>query len=308
MITFVVNCSSASGQGGKVWTRVKDIMKKEREPYRVYYTEYKGHAAKIAAHLSRGDEDHPVVLLGGDGTINEFINGIHDFHKIRLGVIPAGSGNDFVNGLGLPASPEKALEAILRCSRGEHGTMRIDLGRIDFDGKHRYFAISSGMGLDAIVCRRAQDSRLKKLLNTLHLGKLVYLILTVSSLFSMETSRVRILFRDGVRKRAGKMIFFAAMNLPAEGGGVPMAPRACADDGRLSFCLAGGVPKWKTFFLLPFLALARHEKLKCFAMHDSAGCRVTANVPVVIHADGEYVGTFRDVTYRCIPGVLELMV
>ena len=84
------------------------------------------------------------------------------------------------------------------------------------------------------------------------------------------------------------MIFAASMNLPAEGGGVPMAPDASPQDGLLSLSSAAGIAKWRTFFLLPLLVAAKQEGIKGFNIRDEKGFRVVLDKPMVLHADGEY--------------------
>ena len=83
----------------------------------------------------------------------------------------------------------------------------------------------------------------------MHLGKLTYLMLTVQTLFSMKTFGAQVSV-DEETYTYEKMIFAAAMNLHAEGGGVPMAPKSTPYDGKLSLSSAAGISKWKTFWLL----------------------------------------------------------
>ena len=158
--------------------------------------------------------------------------------------------------------------------------------------------ISSGVGMDAIVCKNTITSRAKKVLNKIGLGKLTYLVITVQSLFSMETADVNVDF-DGKESSMKKMIFTAAMNVRTEGGGVPMAPNADVRDGKLSFCSIHGIPKWKTFFYLPLLVMAKHEKIKGVGITDCQNARLKSHTPMVLHTDGEYLGDVFDVEYIC---------
>lgn len=321
MIYFIVNSKSKSGNAAKTWIRVREVLRKEQVLFKAFETKYRGHAAALAEKLSGLPENEiQIVVVGGDGTVNEVINGIKNFDRVVLGVIPTGSGNDFARGLGISGTPEKCIYRILEGS----GTKRLDLGRVSWSGceKPRYFAISSGIGMDAIVCKKALKSKLKDRLNSLHMGKLTYLILTLQTLFSMKTSHVYVRYQGVAvcKNRAGyleignvkqksynKLIFAAAMNLRAEGGGIPMAPKADAGDGRLSMCIAHGVPKWRTFFVLPFLVLAKHEKLKCFDVTDFKKCDMHTDAPVVLHADGEYCGYVTDVHFECAAGILRII-
>lgn len=96
--------------------------------------------------------------MGGDGTINEVINGICDFSKVKIGIIPTGSGNDFVRGMGITKNPKTIIEKVINNSDEK----LIDLGIATTEFGRRYFAISGGIGLDAIVCKKALESKQKK--------------------------------------------------------------------------------------------------------------------------------------------------
>ena len=113
---------------------------------------------------------------------------------------------------------------------------------------------------------------------------------------------------DGKDIEYKKLIFMAAMNLMAEGGGVPIAPSARQDDGKLSFCAAWGIGKCQAFLVLPLLALGKHEKLKCFDFKNGEEVLVRASSPVVLHADGEYCGDVNWAAFRCIPRTMNVFV
>lgn len=306
MLYFIVNPKSRTGKGLNIWRDVKKYLKDNNIKYKAMDTKYEGHATELAKELCKLPYDKiNLVVIGGDGTINEVLNGITDFDKINFGVIPTGSGNDFARGLGIKGNPVEQLVKIIMSEK----TDAIDIGKVTWgeEEKSRYFAISSGVGLDAIVCKKALTSKLKTFLNKLHLGKLTYIILTVQTLFSMTTADFKVKL-DGEERDLTKVIFSAAMNFRAEGGGVPMAPRADAKDGLLSVCMVHTIPKWRTFFCLPFLCAAKHEKIKGFDIVNCKKCEIEISEPVVLHADGEYVEDVNVVTFECVPGRLNLIV
>lgn len=311
MIYFIVNEHSRTGEGTEIWKEVKAELNKRNVEYKAYVTEYPEHAFLLAEEItSLSSEEIKLVVLGGDGTINEVINGIKHFEKVRFGILPTGSGNDMARGLGVKGTPTENLERILKAvESGKEHDYRMDLGEVCWNGgkRPRLFAISAGVGLDALVCKKAMTSKLKKILNKLHLGKLTYLLLTIQSLFSMETVELSIKADEKGILNKRKAIFSAAMNLRAEGGGVPMAPHAVAHDGKLSVCCLSGISKLQGFLYLPFLVMAKHEKLNCFEIINSKECRLHAKTPMVLHADGEYCGDVTDVTFRCLPGKLRVM-
>ncbi|MBO7638982.1 MAG: hypothetical protein J6S91_08405, partial [Treponema sp.] len=267
MYYFIVNERGGSGKARKTWQKVKRLLDEKNITYSVLTTSMETTATILARNVSSLDGEVNLVVVGGDGTINEVLNGIGDFEKVQLGVIPTGSGNDFARGLGLPKNSVKALNKILDCDAPK----KIDLGKVILDdGNHRLFGISSGLGMDAIVCKKALSSKLKDALNKFGLGKFIYVIYTVQTLFSMQTETASMSFDDGTSVDLPKMIFAAFMNFPAEGGGVKMSPNALADDGKISLCTASGIKKIKTFFDFPFLIAGKHGKLKGFLQKDSS--------------------------------------
>lgn len=305
MYYFIVNDHGGSGKAAKTWLTVETALKEKQIPYEAHKTNSVGHATQLAKEITSKEGKLTLVVVGGDGTLNEVLNGISDFDRVSLGVIPTGSGNDFAGGAGIPSDPHKSLELMLNAGEGK----MIDIGRVDTElEKGKVFGISSGIGMDAIVCKKALTSKLKNFLNKIGLGKLTYLILTVQTLFSMATEPVKLRFDGGEEEVYDKLIFLASMNYRAEGGGVPMAPDADPCDGELSMCLASGIPRWKAFLDLPVLVMAKHKKLKGFTLRNFKTLDVTCENPMVLHRDGEYGGDVREVHFECMPKKLRLLV
>ena len=288
MYYFIVNTHARTGNAVHIWDEVKSVLNKDEIPYKAFKTLFGGHATELARELTK-DATEPVniIVLGGDGTINEVVNGIVDFDKVRIGVIPTGTGNDFARNLGINGTPEEMIHDILRADK----VTKLDVGVVrwgDQGQKKRLFNISSGIGLDALVCKKALTSKVKRICNSLHLGKLSYLVLTVQSLFSMKTYSGAFKLRKHGECSYGKVVFAAAMNLRAEGGGVPMAPSSNPCDGLIPFCIVADVPRFILPFYLIRLVLSKHENLKCFhTLHDTE-CYIHTDTPAVLHADGEY--------------------
>lgn len=325
MLHFIVNIRGGSGQAFITWNKIQKILKDRKIEHKVHVTQRAGHASQIARELSvSGGEDMRLVVVGGDGALNEVINGIgknekgeadiSNFSKVKIGLIPTGSGNDFSRGMKIPRhSPEKALDLILNAGDGR----RIDLGKAtvldDEDGgtggkgRESLFAISSGFGLNAIVGTGINTAKIKKILNFIRLGKLSYGLYTLQTLFTMKTYSVRLKFDDDEAKSFRKMIFIANMNFSAEGGGVPMSPEALGDDGELSMCMAHGVPKILTFFFFPFLLLGAQKHLPGFFMRNYRTLEIESDMPSVLHTDGEFRGNTRHVKWEAVPGAMTFL-
>jgi YegS/Rv2252/BmrU family lipid kinase len=306
MYYFIVNKTSGSGRSEKVWREVEQELKTRKIRYRAYFTNHRGHAGKLADLICAKDQEQIyLVVVGGDGTVNEVINGMHHFEKISFGYIPTGSGNDFARGLKIKARPKENLIHILE----EKQIVAMDLGEVWWKGckKKQLYAISSGIGLDAFVCKQALHSRLKKVLNKMGMGSLTYICLTLKALVSMPTTTARITFDDTVTRTYEKMVFIVGMNLPYEGGGVPMAPKASATDGKISVCCVWGIPRLKAFLMFPFLILGKHEKKKGFEVIECEKFDLHIEQMMVLHADGEYCGDVQDIKFKCLPDKLKII-
>lgn len=318
MLYFIVNRGSGAGKSKAVWRQAKKCMIDSGIEYKAYGTKYKGHATQIADMLCQLPVDKvSIVIIGGDGTIHEVLNGITDFQKVRIGIIPAGSGNDFARGLKIGHDAKANVTQIAIHDRQDN-IRNVDLGcvLVEDEPLPRVFGISSGLGMDAIVCKKVENSMLKKILNKLHMGKLCYVAMTIYTLFSMDTADFQLEFGRNGDETSQKMraahtmksvIFLAAMNLRAEGGGVPMAPNAKPDDGVLSFSSASGIAKWKTFFCLPFLVAGKQKWIKGFEVYVADYVLLHTSKPVTLHADGEYLGEFQNVKYQSLPGLLQIL-
>lgn len=308
MYHFIVNIHGGGGKAFVKWSRLRDSLREKKLEFKVHVPQRVGHAVRIAREISSLDEnDIRIVVVGGDGTINEVLNGITDFSKVKLGLIPTGSGNDFTRGLGLPRhNPKKALEIVL----GSAGDKKIDLGKstVLSTSDSRIFGISSGFGLDAIVGTGINESKIKKILNWIHLGKLSYVLLTVQTLFTMRTYDVSLSFDGEEPLNFRKLIFLAAMNFKAEGGGVPMTPRASGEDGELSVCIAAGVPKILTFFLFPLLCMGLHGKSRGFYLRNCRTLTLKSGEKSILHTDGELVGNVDSVKFEILPQKLSVLV
>lgn len=310
MLYFVVNKYGGRGKSVGRWRIVKEVLDKRGEKYSVIFSERRGHAREIAASLTeKGSEKKDIVIIGGDGTINEFLNGVDDFSVFRLGVIPAGSGNDFSRGLHLPRhNPKKSIKAILD---GKKESV-IDIGVVttnpDSAEKKRFrFCISAGFGLDALICQKNETSKIKTLLNRLHIGKLSYIAITLATFIGMKSETVRVRFDDGEEKVFERLIFLSAMNFPAEGGGVRMNPRAKADDALLSSCAAFGISNLMAFLKFPFVILGLHTHLRNFHFKDFKKLEAFSDVPVVVHTDGEYGGEVKALRIECESAKLRII-
>lgn len=287
MYYFIVNPSSRSGQGIQVWRQAKDILSQRRLSYKAYFTRYTGHGTQIARRIASEAEGHTLIIIGGDGTINEVLNGLPENSRITLGYLPVGSGNDFARGVHLSSDPMEVLEEIL----SGRPPKKLDMGQLSTRKRASHFIISSGIGYDAEVCYEVAHTRMKTILNALHLGKLTYAYAAVKLLFSFRPFDVSVEL-DGSRKyQFSKVYFIAGMNLQYEGGGFRFCPQAISRDGALDFLVVQGLPKWKILLLFPTAYFAKHTRIRGIHILRGKEMHIHTSAPQRLHQDGEYAGT-----------------
>lgn len=280
---FIINPESRSGLGEMTWKMIEPELKKQRVRYRVHMTAKRKDAGKIAEELTSDGREHTLVVLGGDGTLNEVVNGIRDPEKITLGYIPIGSSNDFARGLRLPKDPMDALEAVLHPGK----VIRMDVGVISDGTRSRRFLVSAGIGFDAAVCHEVCVSRWKVILNRLGLGKLSYAVVALDRLAKDRPAHLALTMEDGSRREFPGTCFAAFMNLPYEGGGFRFCPGASPEDGLLDVIVAHGLSVPKILCLLPLAFGGKHTGSKGITILKCRSVRVEADTPLPLHTDGE---------------------
>ena len=155
MYHFIVNNTSGGGRSKRVWEELQNYLLEHEIRYKAHFTEYEGHAKKLADRVCDIDREKVyLIVVGGDGTLNEVLNGMHDFEKIRFGYIPTGSGNDFARGMKINGTPTENLERILQAEE----TTPIDLGCVSWveEGQKElevkeFSAKSGGGAVEAVV-------------------------------------------------------------------------------------------------------------------------------------------------------------
>ena len=326
MYYFIMNPTASSGVGRKVWKQLKPILKTRGVKYKLIAQTDKEELIAIVKKLTGRnkklsfggtievvdaaseeeikDKDVHLVVLGGDGTLNLVFNSIVDLEHTKLSCIRIGSGNDFARNVGIEKAPEKALIKIL----DDPEEVVLDYGEADYvmvDGmrKSRKYVISSGIGYDADICQEASHSKIKKVLNVFHLGKLVYVTIGIKQIFSRSNTRAKI-YLDGKGPLCVRNLFFAVgMVHEMEGGGVPFCPDADPEDGKLDVCLAKGAPIPKLLTEVAMVYCRKHLLFSNVSMYRCRSIRIVVDNPQWIHTDGETPCKVRQVIMSCRQGL-----
>lgn len=304
---IIVNPASRSGRGLLIWQEIEPILKEMQISYQVHFSEKAGDCKEIAQKLSNQygqDGTCNLIVLGGDGTINEVMQGIHTLSNFCIGYLPTGSSNDFARALHIPTTPKEALLLILNSEQAK----ALDIGTVTYGDCTKSFAVSCGIGFDAAVCKEALHSKSKNFFNKIGLGKLTYLTIALKQLAAAKKVSCELKLQDGATIRLRRIFFLAAMIHPYEGGGFMFCPRADCTDGCLDICIAGNIPKLKVLRILPTAFKGEHYKFK--GIHRLLVKEITVHLstPLWIHTDGEVSQKADNVHIRCEAGKLHVFV
>lgn len=296
MYQVIVNPTSSSGKGMEAWNKIKEILDRRHVTYEVHVLREPGEATDIARKLTaycgdaqRDTDTVKLLVIGGDGTLNEVLNGIQDLEHTTLSCIQTGSGNDFARNMHLEKDVERAIMHLLThpeeidLDYGEVTTNRGD----NSESLTTRFLISSGVGYDANICEEVSRSRLKPVLNKIHLGKLVYVMIGVKQIFAKKTVRAKLYLDDAPMIKLPDLFFVVGMNHMYEGGGIPFCPKADPTDGMLDVCLVKGMSKIKLLLAVVLVYFKKHLLFKDITNHRCKRMRLVTETPQWTHMDGE---------------------
>ena len=297
---MIVNPNAGIKKGTKDWPGILRLLRNEQVDFEFRTTKSRGHAIEITKESISSGYRY-ICVVGGDGTLNEVLNGIMNqtivpTTEITLGMIPVGTGNDWCRMFDVPFDYLKAIHVLERKK-----TFLQDAGKVTYyhneEKVMRYFMNVAGMGYDALVNKKTNLLKEKG-----KGGPLIYLYFVFASLFQFK-------FIDAVIEVDGKVMFkgeIFSMNVGIcqyNGGGMIQVPYAIADDGMMDLTLIKKTGKWKvvryahklfdgTLVNLPIVATFRGENI-----------RIRSTGKVFLETDGESLGhtpfTF-EILPRCI--------
>lgn len=286
MYHVIYNPQSSSGNGQNVWKQVEKVLINKNIAYKLYETTGPKSAKLYAKDITSDDSNDKIIVIGGDGTLNEVINGIRDYNKVTLGYIPSGSGGDFARDLGISTNPEIAINSILNPKQYK----MMDVCNMTNAECNKRFVVSTGIGFDAAVCHEAIHSPLKIFFNKIHAGKLTYVAIAIKQILSTKKHGCTIILDEARKLKYDHFYFIAAMNHRYEGGGFMFCPKAKCDDGFIDVIIASNISKLKVLTLMPLALKGKHTKFKGIEIYKAKKVQIYSDEKLPIHCDGEYAG------------------
>lgn len=304
MYYFIVNPGSGRGKGFRIWRKLEKLLSFACVEYEAYFTHGQGDARALARDLTEGcREPRVIVVAGGDGTVNEVVDGLSFNGPVTLGLIPGGTGNDLAKSLRLPGSPRRCLKKILHPKYHklmDYGVLSYGEGEV----RHRRFVVSAGIGVDAAVCHSLLHGGFNKICPR----KLRYVLVGLGQLFRARPVKGYLVL-DGVQKVEFNHIYFISAHIhPSEGGGFVFAPGADCSDGRLSMCVAHTSSRIRLFQIVLDAFFGRRKKRPGVRRYECREAFIHLDRPMAVHVDGESCQMQQDIQLRCIQKKMRMIV
>ncbi len=296
----IVNPIAGAGKTAKKWPQIIDLLKSMGMDFEHDLTEAPGHAIELAKSAAKNGCEL-VVSVGGDGTINEIVNGLYDAGSIgdvTLGIVSTGTGADYIRTIGVPRS---CMEAS-RCLTSS-GRLTVDLGLVEYTSngqmQKRLFVNFAGLGFDAEIVR-ATTQEFKALGDTAS-----YLMGLATTLVAYKNKEILLTLDGEVGER--RICTILMSNGKYGGGGMLTAPDADLGDGFFDVVIVGDLTKPDLLRSLPRIYRGTHLTHPKVSVKRAREVEIRPVQPMAVQADGELLGE-APARFSVLPGALTIVV
>jgi YegS/Rv2252/BmrU family lipid kinase len=299
----IVNPKAGSGKGKKDWPTIQNLLIEEGIDFDFALTQRKFHAVELAVSAAKKGY-RKILSVGGDGTLNEIVNGVFiqkdvSTTDILIGVIGVGTGNDWQRMYGIPNTYHGKIKAIK-----EENTFLQDVGRVNFFESRinhdRYFANAGGVGFDAEVA--LSTNTLKEAGRK---GKILYMYSLLKTLFAYQTTMVSVKIDD--EKINGKIFSITLGIGKYNGGGMIQLPKASPDDGLFDITVIKDMSRLDVIRNIHRLyngSILNHPKIFGYQGYNVA---ISSKPHLNLEVDGESLGS-SPFTFSILPKSIRVVV
>jgi len=302
---IIVNPNAGGGKVKKDWPIIEKILKDKIQNYELIFTEYRHHAIKLVSQKIQESHYRKIISIGGDGTVNEVVNGIFlqkeiPTQGIQLGVVMVGTGNDWGKMFNIPSDYSESISLILK------GKIFIqDVGLVNyFVGKEeytRYFINCAGLGFDALVTETTNKSKDQGNSSTLSYFKSL-----IGSLIKYKPVDVKVNI-DNREILDGKLFTLSLGIGKYTGGGMQQNPDAVADDGLFDLMLVDKIAKTKLVRKIKKLYDGSINDIAEVQSYRINNMTVESDHKLMLEVDGESLG-HAPFTFGIIPESLQVII
>lgn len=301
----IINPNAGRRKGEKDWPKIDLLLRQRGFSFEYAFSKYPRHAIDIAREsVEQGFRN--IIAVGGDGTVNEVVNGVFLQKKVptsevTLAVIPVGTGNDWGKMFHIPNNYQQAIDII---ARGK--SFLQDAGIVDYhSGKtkySRYFINIAGIGFDAVVAKKTNSRKEKGKSNPFS-----YLMALFSSLLKYNACEAEITAGRSANKMNASLFSMNVGICRYNGGGMKQAPHAIPDDGLFDLTIIRKVKKRRVIRHVRKIYNGSHLKLPYVSSLRTDTVSITSRCPISLEVDGESLG-HTPLEFSVIPSSIKVIV
>lgn len=303
----VVNPKAGVGKCGKDWPKIRQLLTASGLNFISVLTEYQFHAITLTSSMVTEQGFRKIIAIGGDGTMNEVVNGIFQQSRfattdITLGMITVGTGNDWGRMYSFPTDYKNAIKILT-----SENTFLQDVGKVQYlhhaDEQTRYFINMAGMGYDALVAKKTNLMKTKG-----HGGPLSYLVNLVVGLFQYKNVQLHIEV-DG-KTVVDEQVFSMSIGICRfNGGGMKQLPNAIPDDGLFDMTIIKKTTKFRVVSNIKNLYDGSFLEMPEVETYTGEKIRITATPhhAMFLETDGESLGS-SPLDFEIVPKAIKLIV
>ena len=302
MYQFIVNPSAGGGKGYRIWKRLERQLENDSQEYRVFFTERQGDAAEIARVLTADkDEAKILVVVGGEGTYNEVLNGVSFKGMITLGYVPAGFRNALSKGF---QSYVKVNGQIKRVLHPKYYRM-MNYGVLTSGGDeifNRRFGGHCGIGLDAAICHDLLCSSAKARMGRIRMNRMLQFGIGMKQLVLARPVKGYIIF-DQTKRVEFSHLYFVTFHVCGEEKKKKKhtSEHQDTESGKMKVYVANSSKKSNMLPILKDVVMGVRKKERGVRVYECSEASVHLSRPLAVHVDGESCRYQQDIEIRCIP-------
>lgn len=283
---LLLNPHAGGGKGRRDLNQIEKLLKSYGFSYQLLISEYSKHAIQLTQKAVENGSRH-IIIAGGDGTLNEVVNGVFlqkavSPEQIMIGMIPVGTGNDWIKTFGIPNNYTRAIEKIK-----QEKTLLQDVGELTYieNGveQARYFSNMAGFGFDALVAQKANVLKEKG-----RSGLLVYLQSLMGAFLQYQTRKVKIIIDEVL---LDEYVFSLSVAIGKfNGGGMKQAPNAIPNNGSFEVTMIKKIGIWGILSNLAGLYSGNYIKDSRVMCYKAKAVVIESKNPMAGEVDGESLG------------------
>ncbi|WP_394218047.1 diacylglycerol/lipid kinase family protein [Halobacillus trueperi] len=288
MYIMIVNPVAGNGKAMSLFRRIQNEPLYKKENCRSFLTEEPGHAERLALQVIQIHHEtlKGIIVLGGDGTLHEVVNGIRNYSETPVCFIPAGSGNDFARGISLKKRGLKLFRSYVRSPKKP----KVFLAKYSLNNRQKHgrrtFINSIGFGLDGVVVATANQKKYRSWTRRLHITKLTYPLALLRSISKAKPVHFE-LFLDGKQMNIHQAMMVTITNHPYYGGGMKIAPKAKINSKEMSVLVIKPISKKKLLAMFISVFLGLHTKMKEVEEWNASSVHISSEQPLPFQVDGQ---------------------